>query len=62
MERSSPTHPLAHILLTNYMTCLGSRSPMKSIFGTPTASADNFAVDSDTEATPRAKLFKELKM
>merc|ERR1719219_3100076 len=41
---------------------VGSRSPMKSIFGTPTASADNFAVDSDTEATPRAKLFKELKM
>ena len=35
---------------------------MKSIFGTPTASADNFAVDSDTEATPRAKLFPDLKV
>ena len=34
---------------------------MKSIFGTPTAGADNFAVDSDTEATPRVKLFPDLK-
>lgn len=38
---------------------IGKRSPMKPIFGTP--SADTFAVDSDTEATPRAKLFSDLK-
>merc|ERR1711964_88535 len=41
---------------------IGVRSPMKSIFGTPTASADTFAVDSDVEATPRAKLFPDLEM
>ena len=33
------------------------RSPMKPIFGTPLASADNFAVDSDAEATPKVKIF-----
>jgi len=37
---------------------IGSRSPMKPIFGTPVNAADTFAVDSDNEeATPRVKIF-----
>merc|ERR1719278_2510279 len=35
---------------------IGARSPMKPIFRTPTG-AERFAVDSDTEATPRVNLF-----
>merc|ERR1719309_298605 len=46
-----------HLKPAHMIKSPGSRSPMKPIFRSPQASADNFAVDSDAEATPKVKIF-----